>query len=68
VFVPAGYAHGFCVVSPEAQVIYKTTAEYAPDSEFGVRWDDPQLAIPWPVTAPRLSHRDSRWPLLEDLV
>lgn len=67
VFIPAGYAHGFCVVSAEAQVVYKTTAEYAPDLEWGVRWDDPLLAIPWPVTEPRLSPRDSRWPLLSDL-
>lgn len=67
VFIPAGYAHGFCVVSAEAQVVYQTTAEYAPDLEWGVRWDDPLLAIPWPVSAPRLSLRDSRWPALADL-
>jgi dTDP-4-dehydrorhamnose 3,5-epimerase len=67
VFVPAGYVHGFCVVSPEAQVIYKTTDEYAPELEYGVRWDDPRLAIPWPVKTPLLSPRDSRWPSLDDL-
>lgn len=67
VFIPAGYAHGFCVVSDEAQVTYKTSAEYAPELEFGVRWDDPQLAIPWPISAPRLSVRDSRWPSLAEL-
>lgn len=64
-FVPAGYAHGFCVVSPEAEVVYKTSQEYAPDLESGVRWDDPALAIPWPVSFPRLSRRDSQWPSLE---
>jgi dTDP-4-dehydrorhamnose 3,5-epimerase len=68
VFIPAGYAHGFCVTSPEAQVVYKTTAEYAPNLELGVRWDDPHLAIPWPVSIPRLSMRDSRWPSLADIV
>jgi dTDP-4-dehydrorhamnose 3,5-epimerase len=68
VFIPPEYAHGFCVLSREAEVIYKTTAEYAPDLEWGVRWDDPDLAIPWPVTAPRLSERDSRWSWLKDLV
>jgi dTDP-4-dehydrorhamnose 3,5-epimerase len=64
VYVPPWCAHGFCVVSPEAEVIYKTTAEYAPDCEDGVRWDDPALAIRWPVTRPILSERDRRWPTL----
>ncbi len=64
VFVPAGYAHGFCVVSAEAEVIYKTTEEYAPDFEWGARWDDPLLNISWPTTAPRLSRRDTLWPPL----
>jgi dTDP-4-dehydrorhamnose 3,5-epimerase len=67
VYIPAGYAHGFCVVSPYAQVLYKTTAEYAPEFESGVRWDDPVLAIPWPVSEPRLSARDRTWPALADI-
>lgn len=66
-FVPAGYAHGFCVVSPEAEVVYKTSDEYAPALEFGVRWDDPALGIAWPVSSPRLSARDGRWPSLQQL-
>lgn len=65
VFVPPGYAHGFCVVSLEAQVVYKTTDEYAPELEWGVPWNDPALGIDWPITVPRLSARDSRWPPLE---
>ncbi len=68
VFVPAGYAHGFCVVSAEAEVIYKTTEEYAPELEWGVRWDDPELAIPWPISSPIVSLRDTRWPKLSELV
>lgn len=64
IFIPAGYAHGFCVTTPEAQVMYKTSGEYAPELEWGVRWDDPLLAIPWPVEEPRLSERDRRWPYL----
>jgi len=68
VYVPAGYAHGFCVTSTAAQVVYKTSAEYAPELEGGVRWDDPALAIPWPVTGPILSPRDERWPNLAELV
>ena len=63
-----GCIHGFCVVSSEAEVIYKTTEEYAPELEWGVRWDDSFLGIPWPVSSPRLSARDSRWPALEDVV
>jgi dTDP-4-dehydrorhamnose 3,5-epimerase len=67
IFIPAGYAHGFCVVSPEAEVVYKTTDEYAPELEWGVRWDDPLLSIPWPVSAPVLSARDKEWPTLAQL-
>jgi dTDP-4-dehydrorhamnose 3,5-epimerase len=67
-YVPAGYVHGFYVVSAEAQVIYKTTDEYAPECEYGVRWDDPQLAIRWPGASPLLSERDKRWPLLSRLL
>lgn len=65
-FVPAGYAHGFCVTSAEAQVVYKMTAEYAPELEDGVRWDDPVLGITWPISSPRLSVRDARWPALSE--
>jgi dTDP-4-dehydrorhamnose 3,5-epimerase len=68
VFVPAGYAHGYCVTSAEAQVVYKVTAEYAPEFEDGVRWDDPVLGITWPISSPRLSVRDSRWPGLNEHV
>jgi dTDP-4-dehydrorhamnose 3,5-epimerase len=64
IFIPAGYAHGFCVVSPEAQVVYKTTDEYAPELEWGARWDDPVLGITWPCDEPRLSERDRLWPWL----
>jgi len=65
-YVPAGFAHGFCVVSDEAEIAYMTTEEYAPECEAGIRWDDPKLAIAWPIAAPRLSDRDQRWPGLDD--
>jgi dTDP-4-dehydrorhamnose 3,5-epimerase len=68
IYVPAGYAHGFCVTSAEAQVVYKTSAEYAPELEGGVRWNDPALAIPWPIAGPILSRRDEQWPNLAELV
>jgi dTDP-4-dehydrorhamnose 3,5-epimerase len=67
-YVPPGCLHGFCVVSDEAQVIYRTTREYAPALEYGVRWDDPDLAIPWPVREPRLSERDKAWPSFRSLL
>jgi dTDP-4-dehydrorhamnose 3,5-epimerase len=63
-FIPAGYAHGFCVCSAEAEVLYMASEEYAPDFEWGARWDDPLLGIAWPLSELRLSERDRRWPLL----
>ena len=61
-FVPPWCAHGFCVTSDTAEVIYKTTAEYMPALESGLMWNDPSLAIEWPVTTPLLSDRDKKWP------
>lgn len=57
-YVPPGCAHGFCVTSDTAEVHYKCTDFYDPADETGIRFDDPSLAIPWPVTAPVLSARD----------
>lgn len=64
IYVPPGYAHGFCVVSDVAQVEYKCTDFYDPADEGGVMWNDPVLAIDWPTTAPILSERDQRHPPL----
>ena len=66
IYIPAGFAHGFCVVSEEAEVLYMTTEEYSPAEESGVAWDDPELAIRWPVAHPQLSERDRNWPRLRD--
>ena len=65
-YVPAGFAHGFCVISSEAEVSYMTTVEYAPECEAGIRWNDPDLAIDWPIANPQLSNRDLAWPCLKD--
>ena len=64
VYVPPGFAHGFCVLSAFAGVAYKVTAPYAPDLDRGIRWDDPQLAIRWPIADPILSPKDAELPLL----
>ena len=65
-YVPEGFAHGFLVLSESAEIIYKCTREYAPDSEGGIIWNDPRLGIPWPVREPVLSEKDKANPLFED--
>jgi len=65
-YVPAGFAHGFCVTSAEAEILYMTSEEYAPELESGVLWTDPELAIEWPIAEPILSPRDRAWPRLRD--
>lgn len=65
-YIPPGFAHGFCVMSDGADVLYKCTNEYAPEVDRGIRWDDPELAIPWPVKEPMLSEKDRAWPTLRE--
>jgi dTDP-4-dehydrorhamnose 3,5-epimerase len=65
VFIPPGFAHGFCVVSPAAQVVYKCTDVYDPEGEIGIAWNDPAIGIAWPVGDPVLSPRDTRNPTLD---
>ena len=57
-FIPAGFAHGFVVLSERADVVYKLATPYAAELERGLAWDDPELAIDWPITSPLLSVRD----------
>ncbi len=66
-FVPVGFAHGFCVISEIAEVHYKVTAEYSPDDEAGLLWNDSDLGIAWPITNPILSKRDIAWPRLKEV-
>lgn len=66
-YVPPGFAHGFCALSDQAAVLYKCTELYVPELDRGVRWDDPDLGIAWPVTGPVLSEKDARWPRLRDV-
>ncbi|OJT20090.1 dTDP-4-dehydrorhamnose 3,5-epimerase [Archangium sp. Cb G35] len=65
-WVPAGFAHGFCVLSESADFHYKCTDVYTPASERAIAWNDPDLAIPWPVTSPLLSPKDVAAPRLKD--
>jgi len=67
VYVPPGFLHGFVVLSEVAQVEYKCTTVYDPDADFSVRWNDPELAIPWPVDEPILSDKDRDAPLLGEV-
>ncbi|MGE0822992.1 MAG: dTDP-4-dehydrorhamnose 3,5-epimerase [Candidatus Binatia bacterium] len=60
IYVPAGFAHGFCVTSEVAVVMYKCTDFYTPKAEGGVLWNDPDLNIQWPVQMPILSEKDAR--------
>jgi len=66
-YVPVGFAHGFCVLGDEAVVTYKVTAEYAPDCDAGIVWNDPALNIDWPLKSPLLSAKDAKLPLLCDV-
>jgi len=65
-FIPAGFAHGFCVLSETADFWYKCTTLYSPTSERAIRWNDPALGIEWPVKQPLLSKKDAEAPLLAD--
>ncbi len=65
-WVPAGFAHGFCVTSERADVLYKTSERYVPEADRGIRWNDPDIGITWPIDAPLLSPKDAIAPLLRD--
>lgn len=65
-FIPEGFAHGFCALTERADLAYKCTAPYDPTDDLGVRWDDPALAIPWPVRDPSVSPKDAAQPTLAE--
>ncbi|HVT59333.1 MAG TPA: dTDP-4-dehydrorhamnose 3,5-epimerase [Thermoanaerobaculia bacterium] len=67
-YVPPGFAHGFCVVSGTAHVQYKCTELYDRADEIGLVWNDPEVAIAWPEAAPTLNERDRGWPRLAELL
>ena len=67
-YIPPGFAHGFASLSDEVHLLYKCTREYDPALDAGIRWDDPDLAIQWPVGNPLLSPKDRILPLLKDVI
>jgi dTDP-4-dehydrorhamnose 3,5-epimerase len=68
-WIPPGFLHGFCTLTDDVELAYKVTDYYSPEHDAGVRWDDPDIAVPWPVNAAEavLSDKDRKAPLLRDL-
>ncbi len=67
--MPPGFAHGFCALKPDSEVVYKVTEFYSREHDLGLAWNDPMLSIPWPVDPQNaiLSDKDGRQPKLKDL-
>lgn len=66
-YIPPGFAHGFCVVSETALFSYKCTERYAPESEVGIAWNDPDIGVAWPIEQPTLSGKDQQAPRLSEV-
>lgn len=66
-YIPVGFAHGFCVLSPEAHVMYKVSAPYSAPHEKGFKWNDPDVDIHWPISHPLVSERDQNAPLFKEM-
>jgi dTDP-4-dehydrorhamnose 3,5-epimerase len=65
-YIPPGFAHGFCVLSDYADVIYQVTVEYSAEHDRGISWNDPSIGIEWPIQEPALSAKDAQQPRLRD--
>lgn len=67
IYIPAGFAHGFIALTDIVQFLYKCSDFYAPGDEYGIRWNDPDLNIPWSVSNPLISDKDAAYPTLADI-
>lgn len=67
IYIPEGFAHGFCVLSHEADVSYKVNNEYSPENEKGIIWNDPEVNISWPIQNPIVSQKDLQLPNLTNM-
>ncbi len=67
-YIPRGFAHGFCTLTDNCDIHYKVDNLYTPESEDGIIWDDSNLNISWPVQAPSISHKDSKLPTFNHFV
>jgi dTDP-4-dehydrorhamnose 3,5-epimerase len=65
-YIPVGFAHGFCVLSDEADFLYKVSADYAPELDAGIVWNDPDIGVEWPIADPIVSPKDARLPSLRE--
>jgi len=65
-YIPEGFAHGFCVLSEEADIFYKVNQEYSPEHDSGFIWNDPEINIKWPIDKPIISEKDQKLPLLQN--
>ena len=65
-YIPPGFAHGFCVLSEEAELVYKVTEEYSPEHDAGIIWNDPEIGILWPIEKPIVSTKDAGLPPLRE--
>lgn len=63
-YVPEGFAHGYQTLEDDTEIFYQVSASYFPQSERGIRWDDPAVGIQWPLSSPIVSPKDNCWPLL----
>ncbi len=64
-YIPEGFAHGYCVLSDEADIFYKVNQEYSPEHDSGFIWNDPEVAIKWPIDKPIVSEKDLKLPLFK---
>lgn len=66
-YIPEGFAHGFCVLEDDTEMVYNCSREYSPEHERGIIWNDPQIGIAWPIDNPLLADRDAQYPSIDTI-